>query len=61
MQAFHHFLTKHIEFDSEEGEDGGHGALVRHFAVDDTIAPMWESFADQLSTAIETQKFPKAA
>jgi hypothetical protein len=42
LQAFQHFLVKHIEFDS--GPDDGHGALARHLKPDERILPLWEGF-----------------
>lgn len=42
LKAFHHFLVKHIEFDSDPEE--GHGALARHLTPDERIAPLWEAF-----------------
>lgn len=49
LQAFRHFVTKHIEFDSDP--DQGHGALSRHLRVDDRILPLWEAFKQLLVTA----------
>ena len=46
LKAFRHFLSEHIRFDSDP--DGGHGALARHLAPDDRIAPLWVSFKDLL-------------
>ncbi len=42
LQAFHHFLTEHIRFDSDP--DQGHGALSRHLAPTDQVLPLWEAF-----------------
>lgn len=53
MQAFRHFLQKHVEFDSTEGEDTGHGMLVRKLGIDDRVAPMLDKFADCLEDAID--------
>ena len=44
--AFRHFLAEHVRFDS--GDDGGHGALIRHLAADDRILPLWTMFRDLL-------------
>ncbi len=41
LQAFRHFLTEHIRFDSDP--DGGHGALSRHLAPDDRVLPLWDA------------------
>jgi hypothetical protein len=46
VQAFRHFLSEHIRFDSDPEQ--GHGALSRHMAPDDRILPLWEGFADLL-------------
>lgn len=42
LQAFEHFLRKHIEFDSNPDE--GHGALARHLRPDESIRPLWDGF-----------------
>jgi len=42
LQAFQHFLSEHIRFDSDP--DQGHGALSRHMAPDDRVLPLWEAF-----------------
>ena len=42
LQAFRHFLIKHIEFDSDS--DDGHGALARHLRLDERIRPLWDGF-----------------
>jgi len=43
LQAFKHFLTEHIRFDSDGAE--GHGALSRHLVSDDRqISPLWLEF-----------------
>jgi len=49
LQAFHHFLTEHIKFDSDP--DVGHGALARHLVPDDRILPLWVAFRDLLTVA----------
>ncbi len=41
LQAFRHFLTEHIRFDSDPGQ--GHGALSRHLAPDDRVLPLWDA------------------
>lgn len=50
QRAFRHFLELHIRFDCEETT--GHGALSRHIALDDSIAPLWLAFRDLLRCAI---------
>jgi len=50
LQAFKHFLVKHIEFDSDPEQ--GHGALCRHFTPDDRILPLWEAFKQMLIKAV---------
>jgi hypothetical protein len=42
LQAFRHFLTQHIKFDSDPEQ--GHGALSRHLKLDDRILPLWTEF-----------------
>ena len=42
LNAFRHFLSEHIRFDSDP--DGGHGALARHLAPDDRVKPLWDAF-----------------
>jgi len=42
LEAFKHFLTEHIRFDSDP--DGGHGALCRNLQPDDRILPLWVAF-----------------
>ena len=42
LQAFRHFLTQHIKFDSDPEQ--GHGALSRHLKLDDQILPLWTEF-----------------
>jgi hypothetical protein len=49
LQAFEHFLVKHIEFDSDPEQ--GHGALCRHLTPDDRIRPLWEAFKQMLIEA----------
>ncbi|HET8995620.1 MAG TPA: hypothetical protein VFN42_03040 [Acetobacteraceae bacterium] len=49
LQAFRHFLTEHIRFDSDP--DQGHGALSRHIEPDDRILPFWRKFHQLLVAA----------
>jgi|SRR5579863_7896451 len=42
LDAFRHFLSQHISFDSDP--DQGHGALSRHLQPDDRILPLWTAF-----------------
>jgi hypothetical protein len=49
LEAFKHFLVKHIEFDSDP--EHGHGALCRHLSPDDRILPLWAEFKQMLITA----------
>jgi hypothetical protein len=44
LDAFRHFLTKHIEFDSDINE--GHGSLAIHLTLDDRVRPVWSAFSD---------------
>jgi len=50
LQAFKHFLVKHIEFDSDPEQ--GHGALCRHLTPDDRILPLWAAFKQMLIEAV---------
>jgi hypothetical protein len=50
LQAFHHFLVKHIKFDSDP--DHGHGALSRHLVPDDRLLPLWKEFRTLLAEAV---------
>jgi hypothetical protein len=50
LQAFQHFLSEHIRFDSDP--DQGHGALSRHITVDDTVLPLWQAFKDVLVRSV---------
>jgi hypothetical protein len=50
LQAFNHFLTEHIRFDSDPEQ--GHGALCRHLTPDDRILPLWIAFRQMLIEAI---------
>jgi hypothetical protein len=43
LQAFRHFLVKHIQFDSDA--ENGHGALSRHLKpTDHQVEPFWTEF-----------------
>ena len=42
LQAFKHFLTEHIRFDSDPAQ--GHGALCRHLTPNDSVLPLWSEF-----------------
>jgi len=50
QQAFRHFITEHIRFDSDAEE--GHGALSRHLPLDDRVLPLWTAFAQLLARAV---------
>ncbi len=50
LQAFRHFLTEHIRFDSDP--DQGHGSLSRHLPPDDRILPVWSAFEELLVQAV---------
>lgn len=50
LQAFRHFLVKHIEFDSDP--NAGHGALCRHLTPDDRVLPFWVAFKSMLLEAV---------
>ena len=50
LQAFKHFLTEHIKFDSDPEQ--GHGSLSRHIPPDDRILPLWSAFDCLLVQAI---------
>jgi hypothetical protein len=49
LQAFKHFLSEHIRFDSDPEQ--GHGALCRHLAPDDRAHPLWVEFKRMLIEA----------
>ena len=57
LQAFEHFLSQHILFDSDP--DGGHGSLSRHMKLDDGILPLWQAFYDVLVAAVPALAAPK--
>lgn len=42
LQAFQHFLIKHIEFDGDL--EHGHGALSRRLAPDERVIPLWTEY-----------------
>ena len=50
LQAFKHFLTEHIRFDSDPEQ--GHGALCRHLTPNDRILPLWAAFKQMLIEAV---------
>lgn len=50
LQAFRHFLTEHIRFDSDPEQ--GHGSLSRHIPPDDRILPLWSAFEHLLVQAV---------
>ena len=50
LRAFKHFLSMHVQFDSDP--DQGHGALSRHIALDDRILPLWQGFKTLLVTCV---------
>ena len=49
LAAFHHFLVKHISFDSDP--DGGHGALTRHLTPDARVERLWQELYTLFVTA----------
>ena len=49
LQAFKHFLTEHIRFDSDP--EKGHGALCRHLPPNDKVLPLWTAFRQVLVEA----------
>jgi hypothetical protein len=50
QQAFRHFLTEHIRFDSDPVQ--GHGAFCRHLTPDNRVLPLWAEFKDMLIEAV---------
>ena len=50
LEAFRHFLVKHIEFDSDV--DAGHGALSRHLLPDGETHLLWTSFLELFLEAV---------
>ncbi len=59
LQAFHHFLSEHVRFDSDPEQ--GHGALSRHMAPDDRVMVLWEAFRDLLVTCVPALSFTSGA
>ena len=49
QQAFKHFLTEHIRFDSDPNQ--GHGGFCRHLTPDDRVLPLWTAFKHLLIEA----------
>jgi hypothetical protein len=49
LQAFRHFLSEHIRFDSDPEQ--GHGGLCRHLTPDDRILPLRAEFKYMLIEA----------
>jgi len=49
LQAFKHFVSEHIRFDSDPEQ--GHGALCRHLAPDDRVYPLGVEFKRMLIEA----------
>ena len=59
LQAFKHFLTEHIKFDSDPEQ--GHGALCRHLTPDDRVLPLWTAFRQMLIEATPGLTFSRRA
>ena len=59
LQAFRHFLSEHVRFDSDPEQ--GHGALSRHMAPDDRVMVLWEAFRDLLVTCVPALSFTSGA
>src|SRR5205814_8523734 len=49
LQAFRHFLVRHIEFDSDAD---GHGALSRHLGSTDRVRYLWAEFGQLLAGSV---------
>jgi hypothetical protein len=49
LEAFEHFLTEHIKFDSDP--EHGHGSLCRHLIPDERVLPLWKEFRQMLVEA----------
>jgi hypothetical protein len=49
LEAFRHFLSAHIMFDSDPAQ--GHRALCRHLTPDERIYPLWSEFKGLLVAA----------
>ena len=52
LQAFKHFLEKHIEFDSDV--ENGHGGLCRHLMPGEQVSELWTAFKESLVRAVPT-------
>ena len=52
LQAFRHFLEKHIEFDSDV--ENGHGGLCRHLPPNNRVFELWAAFKESLVRAAPT-------
>jgi hypothetical protein len=50
LQAFRHFLTEHIKFDSDPLQ--GHGTLTRHLSPNDQVDGLWIAFQRLLIEAV---------
>jgi hypothetical protein len=50
LQAFRHFLTEHIKFDSDPLQ--GHGSLTRHLSPNDQVDGLWIAFQRLLIEAV---------
>ena len=59
LDAFRHFLSEHIRFDSDPDE--GHGALARHLGTDDRIKPLWDGFRDLFTSFVPRLGYSEAA
>ncbi len=58
LQAFRHFLMKHIEFDSDV--ENGHGALSRQLQPEDhLVVPLWAAFSEILIEAAPSLLVPE--
>ena len=52
LQAFEHFLKKHIEFDSDV--EKGHGGLCRHLPPNEQVSELWTAFKESLVRVVPT-------
>ena len=50
LQAFQHFLVKHLEFDGDM--EHGHGTLCRHLAPDERVITLWTEYERLLVKAV---------
>jgi len=50
LTAFNHFLTGHINLDSDQKE--GHGALCRHLPPNDRVHLLWAAFKQSLAEGV---------